>query len=59
MSRGPQAFRQADVTKAIRGTVSAGLAVQRVEIDRDGKIVVIVSSPNIVAANDNEWDSVR
>lgn len=40
MSRGAQTFRQADVTKAIRATVKAGQNVQRVEIDRDGKIVV-------------------
>jgi hypothetical protein len=40
MSRGKQIFKQADVTKALKGTVNAGLPVQRVEIDRDGKIIV-------------------
>jgi hypothetical protein len=40
MSRGAQTFRQGDVTKALKGAVKAGLKVERVEIDRDGKIVV-------------------
>jgi hypothetical protein len=40
MSRGAQKFKQGDVTKALKGAVKAGLNVQRVEIDRDGKIVM-------------------
>ena len=40
MSRGVQIFKQSDVTKACKGAVQAGLDVQRVEIDRAGKIVV-------------------
>ncbi|MGM4886297.1 hypothetical protein [Tardiphaga sp. 11_C7_N12_6] len=43
MSRGVQVFRQTDVTKAIRGAQNAGLAVDRFEIDKSGKIVVITS----------------
>lgn len=59
MSRGAQSFRQTDVAKAIKATVSAGLSVRRVEIDRDGKIVVVIGAPDVEAANDNEWDSVQ
>jgi superfamily II DNA or RNA helicase len=44
MSRGAQAFKQTDVTKAIKGARNAGLNVQRFEIDRSGKIVVIASN---------------
>jgi hypothetical protein len=43
MSRAPAKFRQADITKAIRGATKAGLSVSRVEIDATGKIVVICS----------------
>jgi hypothetical protein len=45
MSRGEQVFRQTDVTKALKATVSAGMSVRRVEIDRDGKIVVVIGNP--------------
>ena len=38
MSRGQQTFKQRDVTKAIKATVKAGLPVERVEIDKGGKI---------------------
>jgi hypothetical protein len=41
MSRAAQVFRQADVTKAIKGAQNAGLDVHRFEIDRTGKIVVL------------------
>jgi hypothetical protein len=44
MSRGIQAFRQTDVTKAIRGAQNAGLEVQRFEIDRAGTIVVMAKA---------------
>ncbi|WP_439925294.1 hypothetical protein [Nitrobacter sp. JJSN] len=47
------------MTKAIKATVSAGLSVRRVEIDRGGKIVVVIGAPDVAAANDNEWDSVQ
>ena len=42
MSRRPLPFRQTDVARAIRGAIAAGLSVQRVEVDKAGKIVVVV-----------------
>ena len=45
MSRGQQTFRQSDITKALRATVKAGFAVQRIEIDKNGKIVVVTGTP--------------
>jgi hypothetical protein len=33
MTRSASTFRQADVTKAIKGTVAAGVDIARVEID--------------------------
>ena len=41
MSRGPQVFRQTDIKKAAIAVRDAGLEVQRVEIDRAGKIVIV------------------
>ncbi len=63
MSRGAQVFRQSDVAKAVKATLSVGLPVARVEIDRDGKIVVIIGTPIPAAANDNTpgagWEGVQ
>jgi hypothetical protein len=41
LARGPSTFRQLDVTRAVKGTRAAGVPVARVEIGKDGKIVVI------------------
>lgn len=42
MARGSCTFRQRDITRALRATVAAGIEVRRIEIDRTGKIVVVV-----------------
>jgi hypothetical protein len=42
MSKGMQIFKQTDLLRAIRTSQKAGLSIARVEIDRDGKIVVVV-----------------
>jgi hypothetical protein len=55
MSRGAQTtFRQGDVTKALKGAAAAGIDVGRVEIDRDGKIIVIVAEPASAPDTDHE-----
>ncbi len=41
MPRSAITFRQQDVTRALRAAVAAGIEVQRVEIDKNGKIVLI------------------
>ena len=58
MSRGPCTFKQQDVTRAARATVAAGLEVRRIEVDREGKIVIIVGKSED-ASPANEWDAVR
>lgn len=40
MSRGPQTFKQRDVARVLRATAASGVGVDRVEISKDGKIVV-------------------
>jgi hypothetical protein len=55
MSHGAQLFRQNDVTKACKGAIRAGLEIQRVEIDRAGKIVVFAGKPaNTKPANERD-----
>ena len=41
MARAPSTFRQLDVTRAIRAAKTAGVEIQRIEIARDGRIVII------------------
>jgi hypothetical protein len=45
MSRGPQSFRKRDVTKAIEAVEAAGLTIVRVEVGKDGKIIIAVGKP--------------
>jgi hypothetical protein len=43
--RGNCTFRQRDVTSALRAVAAAGREVQRLEIDRDGRIIVLIGVP--------------
>ena len=44
MPRGPCAFKRSDVTRALLGAAKAGMDVGRVEITKDGRIVLVPSS---------------
>jgi len=43
MTRRAVAFRQADVSRAVKGAAAAGLAIARVEVNADGKIVIVTA----------------
>ena len=62
MSRGQQTFKQRDVTKALKAAVKAGIAIERFEIDKNGKIVIVTAkAEDAVDGNHpekNEWDGV-
>jgi hypothetical protein len=45
MVRAPSTFRQQDVTRAVKAVTAAGVRIARVEIDKTGKITIIVSTP--------------
>lgn len=49
MARRALPFTQADVTRAVKGTLAAGLPVERVETRRDGTIVVITTAGALTA----------
>jgi hypothetical protein len=55
MARAPTIFRQGDVTRAIRGAEAAGKTVARVEIDPNGKIVIVTAS-ELERREENSWD---
>jgi hypothetical protein len=58
MAKGQLAFKKTDVTRALRAVSAAGQSIQRVEIDREGKIVVFVGKPGEQDTEGNEWDKI-
>jgi hypothetical protein len=58
MARGPNTFKQADVTRAVKAVAAAGIEISRVEIDREGKIVVVTGKPQASTSDRNEWDEL-
>lgn len=46
----PRTFRQADVTRALRGAKAAGIEILRVEIDRSGTITLVTNSERLTTA---------
>jgi len=52
------AFTQADVLRAIKGAVRAGLQVAAARIERDGAIVLTFGAPQPVPSSQevNPWD---
>ena len=45
MARSSSTFRQRDVTRAVKALAAAGVKLARVEISRDGKIVLVPLQP--------------
>jgi hypothetical protein len=59
MSRGSRTFKQTDITRAVKAMTAAGLEVARVEVDKEGKIVIIAGKPEqqiTKIGEGNEWD---
>lgn len=60
MSRGPLTFKKTDVARAVKALMTAGLGVERVEIDKGEKITVVAGRSTATVAErapeQNEWD---
>jgi hypothetical protein len=59
--RRPCLFKERDVTRAAKAVLAAGLEIARVEIDKNGAIVVVPSKPAETAEGSqdhSEWDAV-
>ena len=50
MPSGAQKFRQRDIERALRAARAAGEEVARVEVDRDGRMVVILGRAETLPA---------
>jgi hypothetical protein len=60
MSRAPATFRQSDITKAIRAARKAGVENVRVEIAKDGRIVIVTGGAQPVQDDlDRELEQFR
>jgi hypothetical protein len=55
MPRDRCTFRQTDVTRAIKGARAAGIDVARIEIEKDGRIVILPTQSASTPPR-NEWD---
>jgi hypothetical protein len=60
--RGPCTFKQRDMTKAVKAVVAAGVPVAKVEVDKAGKITVVVAGNGQESSDEgregNEWDRI-
>jgi hypothetical protein len=57
--RGPANFRQGDITRAIKATLKAGVALARIEIGRDGKIILVTGAEAAPDDLDRELDNFQ
>jgi hypothetical protein len=61
MTRAPSTFRQQDVTRAVKAIAAAGVHITRVEIDKTGKVVIIIGNATDLPSEMtevNEWDRI-
>jgi hypothetical protein len=58
MTRCRSTFRKGDVRKAVEAVAKAtGAPVQRVEIDREGRVIVVIGNPAGTTETVSEWDA--
>jgi hypothetical protein len=57
MTRAPATFQKRDVRRAVEAVIAAGQIVARVEIDPNGKIIVVTAA-DLERREGNEWDRV-
>jgi hypothetical protein len=52
MARAPSTFRQQDVTRAVKAVAAAGVDILRVEVARDGRIVIVTGKAQPAVQDD-------
>jgi hypothetical protein len=56
MPRASTTFRQRDLAAALKAAAAAGCTVARVEVGKDGRIILILIGKE-QSATTNEWDN--
>jgi len=58
MARRPVAFKQADIVRALKGAIAAGMKVAECFIARDGSIRLVFATAEGVPSSPpkNDWD---
>ena len=55
-------FRQSEVTRALKAALAAGVDVERVEIEKDGRVIVVICKQKALdfpaEGARNPWDEV-
>ena len=46
MSRAVRSFKKCDIAKAYKAVIDAGGEVSRVEVDREGRIIIVIGKPS-------------
>jgi hypothetical protein len=57
--RRPSAFKKSDVTRATKAVLAAGLDIARVEIAKDGAIIVVPGKPEQMGYEGGEEHAIR
>jgi hypothetical protein len=52
MARAPSTFRRQDVTRAVKAVTAAGVDIARVEIARDGRIIIVTAEAQPAVQDD-------
>jgi hypothetical protein len=59
MSRGPHAFKESDITRALRAARKAGVQNPIIEVDTKHQRLRIIPRDDVSAATEqNEWDDM-
>lgn len=59
MAQKPLTFKQRDLAAAMRAAKQAGMSPSRVEVDRDGKIVLVFPNAEGQEERGHEWDGAH
>jgi hypothetical protein len=59
MGHGRATFKETHLTRALRAARKAGADVERVEVGRDGRIVLVLKDGEKLFTERNEWDAWR